>query len=252
MEPAGQRFITYGDPDAWISLYGISDIHFGNAAVAKERLRRDIEIIRGDPLGFWLGCGDYAEYIPFDDPRFDPECVDDEEITIKDLGDIGVALTMGVARLLRPIAHRCLGSVFGNHEHKYMRLKNQRRLHDTMCVGLDVPNLHYSALFDIVFLYSPDSVGASLHAEPPTEFACEEVWRRRVHVHHGSGWAQTTGGKINRIKSYLANFACDVSLSGHMHDRLAVPRITTRRRRSSSGGERTTRRRSPTPGTLSP
>ena len=223
MEFAGQQFILYGDEAAWFTVYGIADIHYGNKASAIEQVREDIEVIRADPWAFWLGVGDYAEYINHMDPRFDPDCVADD-IQVSDLGRLGAALTERVATLFRPIRRKCLGLAFGNHEIKYMRVNTQSDMHALMCGSLEVPDLGYTGIFDLVFMHEPGRDVPGLRRAKPDVGA--ETWRRRTLVFHGSGYAQTVGGKANKVRAKLVDVDCDLLFTGHLHDKIASHKVT--------------------------
>ena len=224
MRLAGQQFVLYGDEAAWITVYGIGDIHLGNKASSVDVAADDVEWIRSDPMGLWLGVGDYAEYINHLDPRFDPDCVA-EYVSVSDLGKLGVALTDKVAAMFRPIRHKCLGLCFGNHEAKYMRMQSQKDMHDAMCMYLEVPNLEYSAAFDLVFLHCAGMQTATLSRERPDRDGVTETWRRRFFVHHGAGAAQSPGGKYNRLYRSMEVFEADVAFIGHCHDSMVARRV---------------------------
>lgn len=223
MEFAGQQFIVYGDEAAWFTIHGLSDIHYGNKACSLDTVRQDIEAIRTDPWAFWVGVGDYAEYINHMDKRFDPTCVADD-ITVSDLACLGGALTERVAALFRPIRHKCLGLAFGNHEIKYMRLNTQRDMHALMCGSLDVLDLGYTGIFDIVFIHEPGRAAPGLSRTRPAEGV--ETWKRRTLVFHGSGYAQTVGGKANKVRAKLTDVDCDLLFIGHLHDKIAGHKVT--------------------------
>jgi hypothetical protein len=59
----------------------------------------------------------------------------------------------------------------------------------------------------------PNSLPKSKHAGSNTF---------RVWCHHGAGAAQTKGGKINRLVSFMRNFDADIFFMGHVHDQMGA------------------------------
>lgn len=225
MKPAGQRWIIYPDEKASLYIYGFSDWHLGNKGTCKKRLAADIEEVRCDPYIFWLGAGDYAEYIKPSDPRFDPDAVD-EDIKVSELGKLGAALTARVAAMARPIKHKCLGMGYGNHEDGFMLRQAQQGMHDAMCEHLGVPNLEYGAFFDVIFVHDKRAAAPGLRFTPPKRG--KETWRLRIVVHHGAGYSQTKGGKINTLHRVLQRFDCDLAFIGHLHDKMGLHAVRLR------------------------
>jgi len=185
-------------------------------------IERDIKRIKDDPAAFWVGGGDYADYIGFTDARFDPDCVA-ENIKISDLGKLGKKMIDTVIELFRPIKHKCLGLLFGNHEAKYERWNEQQGLHHYMCVQLGVPDLGYSALFDVHFCRVPKRKIQLSRKAPGIGFPSE---RFRFYVHHGAGFATTPAGKLTRLIRFMTYFDADIFMVGHVHDQEGRREVT--------------------------
>ena len=227
MEASGKRYVVHGSRTDEFTIWNMADIHFGNRACALGRCKADIEQIRGDPFSFWVGGGDYAEYIGLTDKRFDPDCVADR-LRVKDMGRLGKVLIAGVGDLLEPIKGKCLGLVLGNHEKKYQQAKEQSDLHASLCVKLDVPNLEYSALFDVVFVRRPSQKTPILRTKPPTNRKGDPFGNSsafRFFIHHGAGFAQTPAGKLKRLLDFMSTFKADVYMVGHVHDKTGKRRV---------------------------
>ncbi|HUU98827.1 MAG TPA: metallophosphoesterase [Phycisphaerae bacterium] len=220
MEAAGKRYIAYGSRSDELSLWCLGDEHIGSPACDFDRLQATVDRIRDDPNAFWLNTGDNAEYISPRDKRFDPTAFD-PDIKVVDLGRLGKYFTDRVADLYRPIRHKCLGMGFGNHEDKYQLTKEQQDLHSWLCCELDVPNLGYSALFDVVFVRVPKVKAPTLMAgSPGNPNDTANRWPVRVYTHHGSGAARTEGGKMNRLVEFMKSFEADLFFVGHVHDKV--------------------------------
>lgn len=226
MKVSGKRHILHPSRTDTINIWNLSDLHVGNKSCALKMLQRDIDIIKDDPNSFWIGGGDYADYIGFTDKRFDPDCVA-ENISVSDLGKLGKKLTDDVIELFRPISNKCLGLLFGNHEAKYERWNEQQGLHHYMCVELGVPDLSYSALFDVVFVRTKTKK-IELYSEPQYKQRYTKVHSNqfRFFVHHGAGFATTAAGKLNKLISFFNSFDADIYMCGHVHDQTGKRDVT--------------------------
>jgi hypothetical protein len=214
------------------------------ACAEKEVLKTRDEILN-DPFTFWIGGGDYGEFIGFGDAkRFDPDSVS-ERVSVADLARLGKMTYEQIRDLFEPIKHKCLGLIVGNHEKQYMRRQQQEDLHGWLCTELGVPDLGYSCFMDLVFqrVRGFDKPPPNAHWKPaladskkphpaimlpclsPTSIpkanhAGSETFR--VWCHHGAGAAQTKGGKINRLTSFMRNFEADIFFMGHVHDQMGA------------------------------
>jgi hypothetical protein len=219
MQAAGKRYIIHGSRSDVFKLWNLSDLHLMSKGCAINDLKRDLKIIADDPFSFALGGGDYAEFIGYRDKRFDPDSVP-EYVPVKALGDLGrYGMTM-VRDLLMPIRHKLLGLIIGNHELKYELHTEQESLHHWLCEELGVPSLEYSALLDVVFYRTTGVRKPQLVAKQPARntYTSESF---RIFIHHGAGYAQTPGGKLNRLVQFMQSFDADIYMTGHVHDHVA-------------------------------
>jgi len=224
MEVGPKTWILYPSRSDVIELHNIADIHFGNKACHVRRCREDIAAIAEDPYAFWIGGGDYAEYIGPHDKRFDASCVAD--LDMSDFGSLGWALSHKVYDLFHPIAHKGLGLLIGNHEWKYFSNTDQGHMHGWLCDRLGLPNLGYCCFVDVVFVRTPRIKVPMLTRTCPAHGKGSDRFRVRIVAHHGFGSARTPGGKINKIREALNAFDCDVAFLAHMHDRKADRKTT--------------------------
>ena len=219
MECSGKRYVATPSRSDVFKIWNLADTHLLSASCAEGELDRDIKKIKNDPYSLWVGGGDYADYIGYDDgKRFDPDCVSDK-LTIRDLGRLGKKSVQVVHDKLSPIKDKCLGLLFGNHEKHYQRHQKQEELHGWLCTEMGVPNLGYSALFDLVFK-------RSVRKEPgiiqPTknEMRMSPTHTFRIFCHHGCGFATTPGGKLNKLIHFMNAFEADIYFVGHVHDKM--------------------------------
>jgi len=90
-----------------------------------------------------------------------------------------------------------------------------------LCNELEAPDLQYCALFDLVFVRKARTKKPYLSEESPAQ---EDGKGRsvtfRVFGHHGAGYAQTPGGKLNRLVQFMQSFVADIYFCGHVHDKV--------------------------------
>ena len=223
MQAAGKKYVWHSSRSDQFKLVYFSDIHWLAKACAEKEVRKQIAEILADPNTFWIGGGDYGEFIGFGDAkRFDPDAVA-EHVTVQDLARLGKVTYTQIRDLFRPIAHKCLGLIVGNHEKQYMRRQQQEDLHGWLCTELGVADLGYSCFMDIVFqqvrVKKPVLSPVSAAGDPRCLKRTSEF---RVFCHHGAGAAQTKGGKINRLVAFMRNFEADIFFMGHVHDQMGA------------------------------
>lgn len=225
MEASGKRYITYGSIRDEFTIWNLSDLHKLNRACAEDKIKEDVNRIKNDPYSFWVGGGDYADFIGYSDKRFDPDAVADW-VSVKDLGNIGRKGIEDCRDTFWPIREKCLGLIIGNHEKKY-ELKNEHDgLHAWLCTELGVPNLQYCSLFDIVFVRTVCKTPKLYFNAKDLNIASSSTFR--VFIHHGSGYSNTPGGKMNKLIQFMQSFDADFYFCGHVHDKMGrrEPAIT--------------------------
>ncbi len=215
MEASGRRYIGHPSRSDVFSIWYVADIHLGNSACSKKRLAEDLERIKDDPHSFWIGGGDFADYISPTDKRWAAGSIDKDLISVKDLGRLGHHMYEQVGEMFAPIKHKCLGLAKGNHETKYMTSKEQSDLHGWLCTSLGVPDLGYSALLDLCFQRDKAHRVPRLFAGHGKIGAVETF---RVAIHHGYGSSVTPGGKLNTLIKFMNNVEADIYFMGHVHD----------------------------------
>jgi predicted phosphodiesterase len=187
-------------------LVGLGDIHFGTESCDVKKLKRMVEWIRNRPNCFWVGLGDYTDNITYRDMRrFQPANIS-REYKIGDLQNWCEKITTDVAKILRPIAGRCIGLAQGNHEFDADRNYD----HDStqsLCDKLGVKNLGWTCLTRLVF----NRVGAVQKNQTRTLILLTE---------HSNVAGRKKGGKVNRIEDRASDFEFDIILWGHSHDKV--------------------------------
>jgi hypothetical protein len=224
MIAAGKRYIVYPSRSDIFEIWNLSDLHLGSKACAVDMIQRDVNKIKENPNAYWLGGGDYADFISHTDKRFDPDAVA-ENISVKDLGQLGKKSMEMAKEIFMPIRDKCLGLLYGNHELSFMKDKAQQNLHGWLCTELSVPDLGYCCLFDVGFIRDCTKKSKAkkqyLYFENPRkDHAIGNCYEIRVFAHHGSGFATTPGGKLNKLIQFMNNFDADVYFLGHVHDQV--------------------------------
>ena len=221
----GPIYIEYPSRTDTARLWGIGDIHLGNRHACLERLRNDVAEIAVDPSSYWIGLGDYADFIGYQDRRYDPEAIS-PDITVADMGKLGSKLMEKVRDELAPIKAKCIGLIEGNHEVQYQVRMNQQGLHAWLCVELGARNLGYSAIFEIIWVRKAKTKRPwRIQFETPISLGGRSFWQVRVFAHHGTGFAATTGGKLNKLIRFMNMWPdCDLVMMGHIHEALSHPK----------------------------
>ena len=180
-------------------LYPIGDIHYTNIGCDKTALVRDIKEIADNPLAFWIGMGDYDEYITYGDPRFDPESFT-KDARVDFLKSMGQKQTQKMVNIFEPIKDRCIGITEGNHELEYAK----RHDHDpaaAVAENLGVKFLTYEALTRIS-VSGPDG---------------RKRYSITVYTHHGWGGGDTAGAGLTRMERLAITWDADIYITGHDH-----------------------------------
>ena len=194
-----EKTITYKMADGDFTLYPIGDCHLGIRQCTESDLKKTIDEIKNNPFCLWIGMGDYGEYITPGDSRWDSKVIADW--LRDDQDNIAEAQTDYIVRLFKPIKHKCIGLIEGNHEdsiRRYLHVDVQKNL----CKRLRVKNLGYSCWVRLTF----ERQNSSEHHVYKCVFT------------HGSGWAITPGAKMNRLQRLMNAFDARIYGMGHMHD----------------------------------
>ena len=207
MELARRRIQAPADGQP-IHLYPLGDIHLGAAACDIEDFRRTVKRIDSDPSARWLGMGDYGDLIMPSDPRWAFSGHDWKRLGFANgkprISNLGVEHRDLIERELAPIAGKCLGLLYGNHEHAFSRyyfIDVARYLADRW----NVPMLGYTAL---IRLEIEISRGPKAH---------HETWTVDIFAEHGATGGGTEGNKINSLQKRGMEFDAQIYLKGHVH-----------------------------------
>lgn len=199
-----------------IIITPIGDTHIGAVDCHDKLLRDCIDRIAKSDNHYWIGMGDYGEWIMPSDKRFDFNMLPKDERGNAMSNFMGTQLKRTVAPFL-PIKDKCLGLLEGNHEATISK-HYFKDVHQDICGELETNtcydpiakirncNLTYSSIMRIIFKIN----------DGRTDSRELLIW-----LHHGAGGGRKTGSKVNRIEEQAQFFPdCDMYFMGHVHSRI--------------------------------
>ena len=135
--------IPYKISSPKFKLYAISDIHAGTIHCVEDKIQDKVAQIAKEKDAYWIGVGDYGEFITPHDKRFDPS-----QKSIADwikTDDIAHCQEEWITKLFDPIRKKCIGLLYGNHEDN-IRKYNNTNVQEHICDNLGVDNLDIPVL----------------------------------------------------------------------------------------------------------
>lgn len=207
-----KTFYSVSRTDDFI-IIPLFDIHIGHRDCNEKALQRVIDFIAETPNAYWIGGGDYCDFVRVNDPRFQPEAYADW-IQVKHLGDVARAQRDRFLDLIEPIAGKCLGLLCGNHEETIHRY-SERRIYDEIVMGVKeragLPPEHQLALGYSGFLW----LDFALNAEGEKRQAVHSVV---FDLHHGHVGGRLKGAKGLNLQREMWYSRADIMLRGHSHN----------------------------------
>lgn len=217
-EPKGKPLIWIQFDTAYckshdrIRLQPLSDVHYGHNRHNREKFRADLKRIAEEPDLFTILNGDMIENgIKSSHGTYDQILTPSEQIYGRNADE------PGLIALLRPIRHKILWALPGNHEQRTEKLADQCPLR-AACHALDVP-------------YFKEPVFADLLA-----------WGRvyNFYAQHGTSGGGTPGGRTNSSnRPTLFQNPMHFSIMGHVHEgKSNLTKRFSRRREYDDNGKR--------------
>jgi predicted phosphodiesterase len=188
----------------------LGDVHLGNAACDEGLFRSVVGRIAADDSCYWIGLGDYADFINVSDPRFDASELADW-IKMADLGDLARAQRDRFLDIVRPIAPRCLALVEGNHEMAIAK-HYERNIYSEIVTGVKE-----AGGFDADY-----QLGLGMYGWLLLHFYRSDRKVRgsllKLNLHHGFVGGKLAGAKALNMQRWLWTRECDLALFGHSHN----------------------------------
>lgn len=201
-----------------LRIVPIGDVHLGAAACDEKLFQKTINYIKDTPDTYWIGLGDYCDWINRKDPRFDVTQLADWLITKSGLADISKHQAARFLEMVDPISKKCLGLLCGNHEtaisKHYERdvfseivtgIKDSAGFSDEMQLGIG-----YYGWMRLNFYRGKDGVK-------------ENSSSITLNLHHGFTGGKLAGAKALDVQRWLWTHDADLVLLGHSHNQAIQP-----------------------------
>jgi hypothetical protein len=201
-------------------------LHIGSASCDEAAIRNTVRAIVADERAFWFSLGDLAEYIPRSDFRFRQSRLAPwlRGLETDYCDDLVAKQIERLCEILAPIAPRCLGAVYGNHEDRLLA-RFERDVHREVCRRLQIADLSDEAIARLIFTRGRTANSTQLD----------------IYLHHGWFASRKAGAKVNNLHDLFLTLDVDIAAVGHGHERIVAPPLVTLR--LNKEGELTYRRR---------
>ncbi len=193
-------------------FYPVACVHVGHAACNESVFKRDVARIKNDPMGYWLGLGDTADFVNIHDHRFSISQLA-PWLQVGDLSDLAAAQRERFCKLVEPIAAKCRGLGTGNHEAKIKRVF-ERDIYREICdnvhlVGGFLPEQRLDFGYEgwVILRFQRCGGGDSSVV--------------KLYLHHGFTGGHLAGAKALAMQRKLWQKDCDVVVMAHSHNMAA-------------------------------
>lgn len=194
------------------NLYFFSDLHLGSVSCAEDKLKHDIDTVKQDNDAKVFILGDVCDYISPHDWRFRSNGIAEWV----DSDDLGKCQSDYAIKLFKPISHKILGALSGNHEDAIHQL-NSQNVHAHLVDGLGVRDLGYMAFIRLSFVWAR---GARKVNHKHTRGG--DYYSLNVLLHHGFGGGRTDGADLNKFNEFALGYDADLIVAGHTHQKNAA------------------------------
>ena len=189
----------------------LGDIHIGAQACEEDKFRAVVSEIEEDDNCYWVGLGDYCDFINISDPRFSVAS-QAPWIKLRHLGDLAAAQRDRFLDIVTPIAGKCLGLVQGNHELVIQR-HYERDIYGEIVAGVKkAADLKPDR--KLGFGYAGWLV-LNFYRGKTTRSAATKI---TISLHHGFVGGKLKGAKALNMQRWLWSHDCDIAIFGHSHN----------------------------------
>ena len=194
------------------TIVPLGDVHLGAAACDEKLFQQTVDHIRDTPETFWIGMGDMVEAIPRQDKRYN------EDVVAKWLHGKSAIIKYQRDRLietLKPIGHKCLAYVLGNHE---------------LCISEQHSSDVYLDVIEAIRPTPETDLRMDMAGWLLLKFQrCDKGGTRtiKIYTHHGFGGGDLMGGSALKLERLSESFDADIYCMGHTHKRLVFPTVMT-------------------------
>jgi len=186
-------------------IVALGDTHLGSVLCHRAGIKKVIDYIQSDPARLWVHMGDWIEAIATDDGRYQTDTTQ-EPIPLKQAKD--------AVAMFKPVAHKCVTGLSGNHENKLHRYGN---LAQYICEQLAIPYGTYSAR--VGFTHDNKILFRAFLWHGPTKGAINSA---------AKDWEQRQANMKAALKMKLKYKYgdCAVMLIGHVHKLIKIEPTT--------------------------
>ena len=204
-----ERRIEVKGRSEMITIVPLFDLHLGAARCREDKLQSVIEDIRQADNTYWIGGGDYCDFINRSDPRHKES---DLAKWLHGEDDIAKVQCQHLLKLLVPIADKCIGVLSGNHEAQILR-HYERNVYAFILEAIKDAGKHTEQL----------GLGYRGFITLRIRRAEQHTTTLRIFAEHGFGGGRLKGGDVLNSQRVFAYFDCDVYLAGHRHKAHLIP-----------------------------
>ena len=197
--------IPYKKADSEFKLFCVGDIHAGTIHCVENDIKAKVSEIAKTKNVYWIGMGDYGEFITPKDKRFDPSQKSITEWVEPD--NIAHCQTEWVCKLFQPIYKKCIGLLYGNHEES-IRVFNHDNVQKNICGELGVDNLGFSSFVRLFFRRENSNESHIIKGA----------------FTHGRSSAVTKGAKMIALERFMNSFDAHIYGYAHVHDYMPNPK----------------------------
>lgn len=194
-----------------VRLYALGDLHLGNALCREDLIRQVVAEIAADPDAYWIGMGDYADFINRKDPRH-RESRMAKWLWGKD--DVAAVQRSHVVNMLAPIAPKCLALLKGNHEDAILH-----HYETDVYYGI-VEGLRAAGAPEPLALGVDGFLLLTLHR------ASKDRRAFILYLHHGYVGGRLAGAKALELERLPGNYEFDIAILSHSHGQMMAIRKT--------------------------
>ncbi len=196
----------------------ITDAHVGHRGCDERLLMETVNKIASDEFATWGSGGDACDFIPRKgDKRYRESTL---APWLHGVDDVVMRESERFLDITKPIAHKCLYLLKGNHENSilsYYDFDPYRYIVKTMAewAGCKIEDLAlgWEGFVTLTFRRgTPESYGGS--------------WKMTIYGHHGAGGGRKAGGHALRLEELLLTYDADIVLTGHRHIHQVVSKQT--------------------------
>jgi len=193
------------------TIVPLGDVHLGNTACDEALFRSAIERIAADPSCYWIGMGDFCDFINATDPRFNPDSLA-PWIKMAHLGDLARAQRDRFLEFVKPIASRCLAMVEGNHE-RAIKKYYERDIYSDLVTGVKEAG-GFEPDYQLALGIS-GWMNWAFYRSDENKQRCHMI---RVNIHHGFVGGKLAGAKALTMQRWLWSHDADLVIFGHSHN----------------------------------